>query len=167
MGKRKKVHIGLFDGLFMLLAVGGFVCAIVGLFVPWMGGSVLDGKVDGGSSAALFSDELKTTVDAANIFESTIPLGLVQAFAIIAAVLAGLCALGVVRKAFEVVRIKGLLPFLFAVATIVIGALVAVFSYTLGGNLSTELTSIFPVVGMYLCAVGTIVSGAAMLLKRG
>ena len=166
MGKRKKVHIGLFDGLFMLLAVGGFVCAIVGLFVPWMGGSALDGKVDGGSSA-LFSDELKTTVDAANIFESTIPLGLVQAFAIIAAVLAGLCAVGVVLKAFEVVRIKGLLPFLFAVATIVIGALVAVFSFTLGGNLSTELTSIFPVVGMYLCAVGTIVSGAAMFLKRG
>ena len=103
MGKRKKVHIGLFDGLFMLLAVGGFVCAIVGLFVPWMGGSALDGKVDGGSSA-LFSDELKTTVDAANIFESTIPLGLVQAFAIIAAVLAGLCAVGVVLDLYRRLR---------------------------------------------------------------
>lgn len=172
MGKRRKrVHVGPIDMLFLLLSVGGFIFAIIGIFIPWMGGSVSSELV--GESASidgmgLFSDEL-------GLFkgDGVFPVGVVQAFAIIAVVLSALCAVGVVLKVFEVVRIKGLLPFLFAAATIVIGALVAVFSYSLAGTMGGidggEIlqAGYFPIVGMYFCAVGTIVSGAAMLLKRG
>ena len=97
---------------------------------------------------------------------------MIRAFAIIAVILSALCAVGVVLKVFEVVRIKGLLPFLFAGATIAVGILVAVFSYVFAGDVSVGSESIkvsttVPSVGMYFCAIGTIAGGAAMLLKRG
>lgn len=62
--------------------------------------------------------------------------------------------------------IRGLLSFIFAGATIAVGILVAVFSYAFAGDIG-NITSTVPVVGMYFCAIGTIASGAAMLLKRG
>lgn len=170
MGKRKRVRVGLIDLLFLLLSCGGFACAIIGIFVPWMSAEVSSDLIgqSASESMGLFSDEIGIYKG-----DDIFPLGLVQAFAIIAVVLAALCAVGVALKVFEVVRIKGLLAFLFAVATIVIGVLVAVFSYSFAGSLGGvdggELVQAgyYPIVGMYLCAVGTIVSGAAMLLKRG
>ena len=99
------------------------------------------------------------------------PIGVIRAFAIIAVVLSGLCAVGVALKAFDVVKIKGLLPFLFAGVTIAVGILVAVFSYVYAGDVSVggdsiKLSTTVPAVGMYFCAIGTIAGGASMLLKR-
>ena len=172
MGKRRKrVHVGPIDMLFLLLSVGGFIFPIIRIFIPWIGGSVssdLVGEFVSIYGMGLFSDE-------PGLFtcDGVFPGAMGQGFAVIAVVLSAPRAVGVGVKVFEVVRIKGLLPFLFAAATIVIGALVAVFSYSLAGTMGGidggEIlqAGYFPIVGMYFCAVGTIVSGAAMLLKRG
>ena len=172
MGKKKKISIGPIEWLFILLSVAGFVFAIIGIFIPWIGGSVssdLAGASRSVDGSALFSDELSLLAEADGVF----PIGVVRAFAIIAVVLAAVSAVGVFVKALGVVRIKGLFPFLVATATIVIGVLVAVFSYSYAGSLGGVdggdiiQISYFPIVGMYFCAVGTIVSGVMMLLKRG
>lgn len=166
MGKRKKIKLGLFDILFLAIAVAGFVFALIGILIKWFS---LELAVLGSTSYGLFSDAL-------NGYKEVFPIGVVRAFAVIAVVLSGLCAVGVVLKSFDVVKIKGLLPFLFAGVTIAVGILVAVFSYTFAGDLSagvdTEIIKFdaittFPIVGMYFCAIGTIASGATMLLKRG
>ena len=37
MGKRKSVKIGPIDLVFILVSVAGFVFALIGTFVPWIG----------------------------------------------------------------------------------------------------------------------------------
>ena len=174
MGKRKIVEVDYIDLLFLLLSCGGFVCAFIGIFVPWMSAEVSSDLIgqSASESMGLFSDEIGNYKG-----DDIFPLGLVQAFAIIAVAASALClivAIALYRHVdLEGIRIKGLLEFLFAVATIVVGVLVAVFSYLFAGSLGGVddgefvQSGYYPVVGMYLCAVGTIVSGAAMLLKRG
>ena len=171
MAKRKKSNVGPIDLVFILLAAAGLVFAVVGLFIPWMGSSAAEGNFEGGSMG-LFSEELSKRADARELLDqSVLPVGLVQAFAIIGAVLALVCVAGVVIKAAKAAKINGLVSLLISIATIAVGVLVAVFSYVLGGDLSTEVgdvsvTSVFPIVGMYFCAIGTVVSGVMMLLKR-
>lgn len=164
MAKRKKIKLGLFDILFLAIAGAGFVFALIGIFINWFSTDLV-GLAEG--STPLF-DEGLGHIEGDGIF----PIGVIRAFAIIAVILSALCAVGVVLKVFEVVRIKGLLPFLFAGATIAVGILVAVFSYVFAGDVSVGSESIkvsttVPSVGMYFCAIGTIAGGAAMLLKRG
>ena len=172
MARRRKTScIGPIDLVFILLAAAGLVFAVIGLFIPWMGSSAAEGNIEGGSMG-LFSEELSKRVDARELLDqSVLPVGLVQAFAIIGAVLALVCVAGVVIKAAKAAKINGLVSLLISIATIAVGVLVAVFSYVLGGDLSTEMgdvsvTSVFPIVGMYFCAIGTVVSGVMMLLKR-
>lgn len=172
MGKRKSVKIGPIDLVFILVSVAGFVFALIGIFVPWIGGSAsseLIGQSSTSDGSALFSKDLSRMSNADGVF----PIGLVRAFAIIGLVLAFLCAVGVFLKALQTVRIKGLIPFIFAVVTIVVGVLIAVFSFSYASSLGKldagEILKIsyYPLVGMYFCAIGTIASGVMMLLKRG
>ena len=157
MGKKKKIKLGLFDILFLAIAGAGFVFALIGILINWFtmdeGFANVSGKLfDEGWELAEYADAF--------------PIGVVRAFAVIAVILSGLCAAGVALKVFDVVSIRGLLPFLFAGGTIAVGILVAVFSYVYAGDIS-GITSTVPSVGMYFCAIGTIAGGAAMLLKRG
>ena len=166
MAKRKKIKLGLFDILFLAIAGAGFVFALIGILINWFSNDI-------SGSVKLFSDSgIRDFIDEKLTEADVSPIGVIRAFAIIAVVLSGLCAVGVALKAFDVVRIKGLLPFLFAGATIAVGILVAVFSYVYAGDVSVGSESIkvsttVPSVGMYFCAIGTIAGGAAMLLKRG
>lgn len=167
--RRKTSSIGPIDLAFILLAAAGLVFAVIGLFIPWMGrsvGSELLDKSEGFDSYGLFSENLKG---------ADFPVGLVQAFAIIGAVLALVCVAGVVIKAAKAAKINGLVSLLISIATIAVGVLVAVFSYILAGDLSVSATigdvsladtTAYPIVGMYFCAIGTVVSGVMMLLKR-
>ena len=167
--RRKTSSIGPIDLVFILLAAAGLVFAVVGLFIPWMGRSVGSEVLETSEnvdSYGLFSDGLKG---------ADFPVGLVQAFAIIGAVLALVCVAGVVIKAAKAAKINGLVSLLISIATIAVGVLVAVFSYILAGDLSASATigdvsladtTAYPIVGMYFCAIGTVVSGVMMLLKR-
>ncbi len=157
MGKRKKIKLGLFDILFLGIAAAGFVFALIGILIKWFSKDVVIGDASG---------KLFDKVWEASEYVDAFPIGVVRAFAVIAVILSGLCAIGVMLKVFDIVSIRGLLSFIFAGATIAVGILVAVFSYAFAGDIG-NITSTVPVVGMYFCAIGTIASGAAMLLKRG
>ena len=169
MAKKKKVKLGTFGIVTLLLAAAGFVFAIIGIFIPWFStnGSFLGSVGTNTEGYALFNENFNKLFEKAETF----PLVVVQIFAISSVVLAGLSAVAVALKSFNIVKFGGLAKLLVAGLTIAAGIFVIVFSGTFAGDVSggiegfAEITTL-PIVGMYFCAIGTIVSGAMLFLKR-
>ncbi len=89
MGKRKKIKLGLFDILFLGIAAAGFVFALIGIFIKWFSKDVVIGDASG---------KLFDKVWEASEYVDAFPIGVVRAFAVIAVILSGLCAIGVMLK---------------------------------------------------------------------
>lgn len=172
MAKKKKMKIGNGQIITMGMALVSVVLAIVGLFVPYFvakGENALTGKST--NAYTLFSEDMT------NFTKNTdMSVSLVRTFAIIAVVLAVLAAVGAVLVSLRILPRNGLLKLLFAAATVVIGVLALVFTFTLCGQLVSADISIAGLniaklkwtagVGAYLLGIGTILGGVTLLLAK-
>lgn len=167
MAKKKKAKLSTFGLVLVLLALVGAVLAVVGLFVSWFAGTV---TVLGKSTTVFYGLLVgeHVMVDGAD----TLPIAVVKAFGIIAAVTAVISLAGILLKSFNVVKISGFAKLLVAAVTIVMGVLALVFTFVfigqLGGADLGELGGVgfAPAFGAFFTGIGTIVSGASLLLKK-
>ena len=155
MAKKKKIKLGLFGAVFMLVGLAGAVFAVVGLFVSW------------------FAHDLAIDVVYVGLFEDVnevfgelgdFPIALVQAFAIAAAVLAVISALVNACKAFGVVKLGFLVKLLIAALTAVCGVLAIVFAGSFIANLNV-LGNISLAFCVFFTGIGAVASAGALLLQ--
>ena len=155
MAKKKKIKLGLFGAVFMLVGLAGAVFAVVGLFVSW------------------FAHDLAINVVYVGLFEDVneafgklgdFPIALVQAFAIAAAVLAVISALVNACKAFGVVKPGFLVKLLIAALTAVCGVLAIVFAGSFIANLNV-LGNISLAFGVFFTGIGAVASAGALFLQ--
>ena len=165
MAKKKKTKLGTLGLVLILVGLAGAVLSVVGLFVSWFAGSVTAFGKTGTEYYGLFHD-FKFLSDKA------FPLAVVQAFGIVAAVTAVVSAALMLLKTFGIVKVSGFAKLLVAAATIAVGVLALVFTFSfvgsLGGIDAGELggAGFAPAFGAFFTGIGGIAAGAAFLLKK-
>ena len=161
---KKKAKLGLFGIIMLAVAAVGVVLAVVGLCIDWFTSTV---EVLGKSTSegvALFEDGLDKLAD--------FPVAAVQAFAIIGLIFAVVSCAAFVLNAFGVVQVKGIVKLIVAVLTIVMAILAIVFAFVFAGQVGGVDAGDFGGVsftvgaGAYLLAIGSVMSGVALLLQR-
>lgn len=165
MGKNKKAKLGTLGLVLVSAGIVGAVLAVVGLFVPWFASTA---KALGASETEFFG----LFHDFKLISDDVFPLGVVQAFGIIAVVTAVLSIAVMLLKTFGIVKVGGLAKLILAAATVVMGILAIVFAGSFVGSLTGidmgALASVTyaPAFGAFFTGIGAIVSGAALFLKK-
>ena len=165
MAKKKKAKLGTLGLVLILVGLAGAVFAVVGLFVSWFAGSVTVLGKTVTEYYGLFYD-FKIASD------SVFPLAVVQAFGVIAVVAAVVSVALMLLKTFGIMNVSGFAKLLVAAVTIVMGVLALVFTFSfvgsLGGVDAGDLGSagFAPAYGAFFTGIGSIVGGAAFLLKK-
>ena len=164
MAKKKKAKLDGKGLALVGLSVLGAVLSVVGLFLPWFASKAITGDTQ---YIGLFGDGLNDLDEFLADLDSFFPVGTVQAFGIIAAVVAVIAALAIILKAFGIVKVGFIPKLLVSAAAIVFGILALVFSFTYVGNFADlgAVVTVSAAVGTFFTGIGGIVAGGALLLK--
>ena len=168
MAKKKKMKIGNGQIITMGMAIVSIVLAVVGLFVPYFSRTAKSELIGTKSTTTYGLFDQKVADFSSNMDTS---VSLVRTFAIIAVVLAVLAAVGAVLVSLRIIPRNGLIKLLFSAATIVIGVLALVFTFTFCGQFAMDGGSVAQYnwtagVGAYLLGIGTILGGVTLLLSK-
>lgn len=168
MAKKKKMKIENSQIITMGMALVSIVLAIVGLFVPYFSRTAKS-ELIGSKSTTTYGLFNETVTDLSANMDTSVSL--VRTFAIIAVVLAVLAAVGAVLVSLRIIPRNGLLKLLFAAATVVIGVLALVFTFTFCGQFELDGGAVAQYtwtagVGAYLLGIGTILGGVTLLLAK-
>lgn len=167
MAKKKKA-LGTNQLLTCLGALVAVVLAVVGLFVPYFTRTAKSSLLGSSNSASygLFDQVVTDLGDGADTSAT-----LVRIMAIAAVVLAAIAAIAAILIALRIVKGGGLIKFVFAAATIVVGVLALVFTFTFAGQFALDGGALAEYawsagVGAYLLGIGSILGGATLLLAK-
>lgn len=165
---KKKMKIGNNQIITMLMAVVSIALAVVGLFVPYFS-RTLKSDLAGAKSTTTYGLFDQTVTDLSQNMDTSVSL--VRTFAIIAVVLAVLAAVGAVLVTLRILPRNGLLKLLFSAATVVIGVLAIVFTFTFCGQFAVDGGSFAQYtwtagVGAYLLGIGSILGGLTLLFAK-
>lgn len=168
MAKKKKMKIGNGQIITMGMALVSVVLAIVGLFIPYFSRTAKS-ELIGSKSTTTYGLFNETVTDLSANMDTSVSL--VRTFAIIAVVLAVLAAVGAVLVSLRIIPRNGLLKLLFAAATVVIGVLALVFTFTFCGQFELDGGAVAQYTwtagaGAYLLGIGTILGGVTLLLAK-